>query len=369
MKFIDLSKQYTLIQNKIEYRIQQVLHHGQYIMGPEVYELEKQLTEYVGIQHCISCSSGTDALLMPLLAWGIGPGDAVFTSTFTFIATAEVISLLGATPVFIDIDKTTYNMDFHSLEDAVQKVFSAGKLKPTAVIPVDLFGLPSDYENIEAIARKYGLLVLGDTAQSFGGEINGRKCGGFGDASATSFFPTKPLGCYGDGGAIFTNDDDLATRIRSIRVHGKGTTKYDNIRIGINGRLDTIQAAILLEKLALFPEELSQRQQVADWYTQALSHKVNCQVVPEKYKSSWAQYTIVTGSTQHREEICSSLKENDIPTTIYYPRPLHLQPVFENLGYSEGSFPNAEMISKRILSLPMHPYLLEEEIYRIAEYF
>jgi len=362
MKFIDLGKQYSRIQEKVNDRIQTVLDHGQYILGPEVRELEQQLAAYAGVDHCVSCSSGTDALLMPLMAWGIGPGDAVFTTPFTFIATAEMVRLLGATPVFVDIDPDTLNIDPALVEPAIEKVKAEGKLVPRAILPVDIFGLPADYDAIEPIARKHKLLVLEDGAQSFGGAIGRRKACSFGQAAATSFFPAKPLGGYGDGGAVFTNDEALKARLLSIRVHGQGEDKYQNVRLGINGRLDTLQAAILLEKLAIFDGEIALRRQVAAGYARRLRDKVTVPKVPENYTSVWAQYSPLAESEQHREEILARLGKAGIPTAVYYRLPLHLQEAFADLGWQAGDFPMAEDVSRRVFSLPMHPYLTEEEI-------
>ncbi|HOJ11052.1 MAG TPA: DegT/DnrJ/EryC1/StrS family aminotransferase [Clostridiales bacterium] len=365
--FIDLMEQYRRLKSEIGSGIQQVLEHGKYIMGPEVYELENRLADYVGVRHVISCSSGTDALLMPLMAWNIGKGDAVFTSTFTFIATAEVVSLLGATPVFIDIDPGTWNIDPNSLEEKIRQTIAEGKLIPKVVIPVDIFGLPADYEAIESIAAKYGIKVLEDAAQSFGGIYKGKKTGSFGNAAGTSFFPAKPLGCYGDGGAVLTDDDKLAGELRSIRAHGQGGDKYNNIRTGINGRLDTIQAAVLLAKLNVFDMELLRRNEIADKYTRGLRGVVKTQTIPDGCSSSWAQYSIAVGSYDEREYIREKLTVCEIPTGIYYPRPLHLQEAFSYLGYSEGDFVVAEDVSKRIMSVPMHPYLPDETIEKIIE--
>ncbi len=367
MQFVDLKKQQEGIREDIERRINTVLDHGKYIMGPEIAELEKQLADYVGVKHCISCSSGTDALLIPLMAWGIGPGDAVFTTPFTFIATAEVIQLLGATPVFVDIEEDTFNIDPVLLESAIQKVIEDKQLNPKCILPVDLFGLPANYSEIQKIADKYGIKVLEDGAQGFGGSIGDTKACSFGHAASTSFFPAKPLGCYGDGGAIFTNDPELAAVMDSIRVHGKGSDKYDNIRIGINGRMDTIQAAILLTKLNIFNNELDIRDQVAGKYRALLSPQYQVQAVPKDYRSAWAQFSIVTDDENHRKRLMSKLKDDGIPTAIYYPLPLHLQKAFSHLGYTQGDFSISESISQRIFSVPMHPYLTEEEIKRISD--
>ena len=359
MQFIDLAAQQTTIREKIEARIKVVLDHGRYIMGSEVYEFEEKLAEYVGLKHCISCSSGTDALLISLMAQGIGPGDAVITTPFTYIATAEVISLLGATPVFCDICQDTFNINPDGLQNAYDNALSKN-LIPKAIIPVDLFGLPAHYSLIDQFARDHDLFVLEDAAQSFGGSIHGKKVGSFGHAAATSFFPSKPLGCYGDGGAIFTTDDGLAEAMKSIRIHGAGTDKYDNIRLGMNGRLDTLQAAILLEKLTIFDDELEKRNQAAAYYTDNLQDNFIVPIVPEDYTSSWAQYSILAGTKDLRDDIIKELKGQHIPAMIYYRIPLHLQKVFEKLNYVEGDFPISEDIANRIFSIPMHPYITRE---------
>ncbi|NTU73390.1 DegT/DnrJ/EryC1/StrS family aminotransferase [Candidatus Roizmanbacteria bacterium] len=369
MQFIDLAKQQALIKDKLDVRIQAVLSHGKYIMGPEVTELEDKLKAFVGTKHCLSCSSGTDALLIPLMAWGVGPGDAVLTTPFTFVATAEVVQLVGATPVFVDIDSETFNIDPQKLEEAIKKVISEGKLTPKAIIPVDLFGLPADYHKIEAIAKKYNLLVLEDAAQGFGGAIGNSKACSFGHAGATSFFPAKPLGCYGDGGALFTNDDNMAEIFQSIRVHGMGSDKYDNVRVGLNARLDTFQAAILLEKFACFPKEIELRNHVARCYAEKLKGKIKTPSIPENYTSVWAQYSVLAESSQHRNQLQAKLKDAGVPTAVYYPKPLHLQTAFKHLGYKYGEFPISEAISECVFSLPMHPYLTEEEIDLISKQF
>lgn len=381
MEFIDLAFQQKRIRENIDRRIEAVLNHGQYIMGPEVAALEKELSRYVGAKHAISCASGTDALLMALMARGIGPGDAVLTTPFTFIATAEVISLLGATPVYVDIDRKTYNIDPDQLDRCLSALRSgdaglhplprlAGqtRLTPKAIISVDLFGLPADYGRLGEIAQRNGLFLIEDAAQSFGAEVNGRKACTFGDVSCTSFFPAKPLGCYGDGGMCFCSDDSPAEIMRSIRLHGKGSHKYENIRIGINGRLDTLQAAILLAKFSLFEEEVRLRQVVANHYNELLR---SCQSlvtpeVPAGYQSVWAQYSVLARDGAHRDAIMKGLQGKGIPTVIYYPRPLHLQAAFSFLGYREGDFPASEDSASRIFSLPMHPYLKEEDQQVIA---
>lgn len=362
MQFIDLKKQYSILKEKIDTGIHKVLDHGMYIMGPEISELENKLADYTGRKHCVAVSSGTDALLMPLLAWGIGPGDAVFTTPFTFIATAEVISLVHATPVFVDIDEKTYNIDPAKLEEKIKYVIENTNLKPKLIIPVDLFGLPADYTEIQKIAEKYNLLVLEDAAQGFGGELNGLKAGKFGDAAATSFFPAKPLGCYGDGGAIFTDDDDLFQKLVSIRVHGFGSDRYTHVRIGINGRIDSMQAAVLLAKLSIFDEEIEKRQLVAKMYNERLKDKLVKPFTPAGFKSAWAQYSLLAESESHRTDIQNQLKDAGVPTAIYYPIPLHLQEAFSSLGGKTGYFPVSEEICKRIFSIPFHPYLEEQDI-------
>lgn len=385
MEFIDLAGQQRRIKRKLGDRIQQVLSHGKYIMGPEVLELEKRLADYVGSKHAIGCASGTDALLLALMAYGVGPGDAIFTTTFTFIATAEVISLLGATPVFVDIEPETFNLDPAGLKLAIQAVQANDPsiyplpycppdtrsrstfLQPRGVIPVDLFGLPADYDRLNAIAAEYSLFVLEDAAQSFGAEYRGRKACDLGHAACTSFFPAKPLGGYGDGGMCFTNDDNLDEMIRSLRIHGQGRHKYDNARIGLNARLDTLQAAILLAKFDIFPEEVELRQQVAKLYADLLStSSLRTPSVSAGYKSVWAQYTLLAESDKHRTALQQKLKEAGIPTAIYYPKPLHQQTAFATLRYREGDFLVSEDCANRVLSLPMHPYLQAEEQERIA---
>lgn len=367
MNFIDLKRQYSEIKDLVQSGINTVLDHGMYVMGPEITELEKQLAEYAGVKHAVACSSGTDALLMPLMAWKIGPGDAVFTTPFTFIATAEVIKLVGGTPVFVDIDEKTYNIDPKKLDEAITAVKAEGKLNPKAVIPVDLFGLPADYDEIEKTAEKHNLYVLEDAAQGFGGSRNGRKAGSWGHVAATSFFPAKPLGCYGDGGAIFTNDDEMLELLQSIRMHGQGDDRYDNVRIGINGRLDSIQAAVLLAKLTIFDNEIKLRNEAAAKYISALEGKVVTPHIPEGYTSCWAQFCVLAKDIDDRALLQGKLKEQNIPSPIYYPKPLHLQDAFAELGHEKGDFPVTDMIAERIFALPMHPYLTDEEIKLIAD--
>ncbi len=382
MQFIDLAAQQRRIRQTIEKNILTVLDHGKYIMGPEITDLEERLAAYTGVRHAIGCSSGTDALLMALMAYEIGPGDAVLTTPFTFIATAEVIRLLGATPVFVDIDPVTFNIDPQRLRTAIEALkpgaagnhplpsnAGEGKLTPRGIIPVDLFGLPADYDAILEVAREYGLFVIEDAAQSFGAEYQGRKACSLAPVGCTSFFPAKPLGCYGDGGAVFTDDEDLLEKMLSVRIHGQGHDKYNNIRIGINGRLDAIQAAVLLPKLDIFPEEVVLRQQAADRYGALLGgiSDLTLPAVPENYTSVWAQYSVLAKDETHRSDLLARLKAADIPTAIYYPKPLHMQTAFTGLGYQPGDFPVSEDCARRIFSLPMHPYLKEADQERIAE--
>lgn len=359
MEFLDLKTQQKRIRKPLEKRINNILDHGAYIMGPEVFELEEELANYCGVKHAISCSSGTDALLIPLMAWGVGPGDAVFTTPFTYVATAEVISILGATPIFVDVYESTYNIDCEKLEIEIKRVLNQGKLKPKAIIPVDLFGLPARYRVIEKIAQKYNLKIIEDAAQSFGGSVRNKKVGTFGDVAATSFYPAKPLGCYGDGGAIFTNDDDLALECKAIRIHGTKEDKYNSEMIGLNGRLDSIQAAVLLEKLKIFDEELQLRNEVDDYYRKFLN---SAQYHPQNYQSAHALFSIVLSSNEKRNNLVSSLSKKSIPTVIYYKNPIHLMKAFHYLGYKKGSLPISEKLSDSIVSLPMHPYLNKNDI-------
>ena len=359
MEFLDLKTQQKRIRKPLEKRINKILDHGAYIMGPEVFELEEKLADYCGVKHAISCSSGTDALLIPLMAWDIGPGDAVFTTPFTYVATAEVISILGATPIFVDVYESTYNIDCDKLEVEIRKVINEGKLMPKAIIPVDLFGLPARYRLIDKIAKKYNLKVIEDAAQSFGGSIRDRKVGVFGDVAATSFYPAKPLGCYGDGGAIFTNDDDLAEECKAIRIHGTKKDKYNSEMIGLNGRLDSIQAAVLLEKLSIFDDELELRNEINSHYRKYLN---NAQHHPEGYQSAHALFSVVLGSNNKRDNLINRLSQKKIPSVIYYKFPIHLMEAFQYLGYLKGSLPISENLSHSIVSLPMHPYLNESDI-------
>ena len=364
MQFLDLKTQQIRIRKSLEKRFNDIMDHGAYIMGPEIDELEEKLADYCGVKHAISCSSGTDALLIPLMSWNIGPGDAVFTTPFTYVATAEVISLLGATPVFVDVYESTFNIDCEKLEIAIQETIEKSSLTPKAIIPVDLFGVPARYRLIGSIAEKYNLKVIEDGAQSFGGSIAGEKAGSFGDVAATSFYPAKPLGCYGDGGAIFTNNNDLADQCKAIRIHGTSSDKYNSEIVGMNGRLDSMQAAVLIEKMTIFDEELEMRNKVSNYYRQFLN---NAQYLPKNYNSAHALFSITLGSNKEREEIIQRLALNNIPSVVYYKYPIHLMKGFAYLGYKIGDFPVSEQLSQTIVSLPMHPYLHEKEIDQVIE--
>ena len=358
MEFIDLKSQQARIKAKIDQRIQDVLSHGRYVMGPELDELEERLKNYVGARHCIGASSGTDTLLIAMMALGIGPGDEVITVPFTWISTAEMIALIGATPVFVDIDETTWNMDVSKLESAITE-------KTKAIMPVGIFGQTADMIGINEIASRNGNLpVIEDAAQSFGATHHGKKSGGLSTIGSTSFFPSKPLGCYGDGGGLFTNDDELAERMRHIRVHGQ-TERHHHPILGINGRLDTLQAAILLEKLEIFDDEILRRQEVAQAYGDGIRNSsVTLPMVGPSNTSVFAQYTILSSN---RDVLAASLKKAGIPSVSYYAVPLHLQPVFADLGYKKGQFPITEDVASRGLSLPMNPYLSEEEVAAVCD--
>ena len=362
IQFIDLKSQQARIRPQIDAAIKRVLDHGIYIMGPEVFELEKRLAKFCGVKHAISCSNGTDALALGLMAKNVGAGDAVFVPSFTFAATAEVVAWVGATPVFIDSLEDTYNIDPKSLELGIQTARKAG-LPPVGIIPVDLFGQPADYDAIQVIADDHNLWVMADGAQSFGATYKGRKVGNIGDLATTSFFPAKPLGCYGDGGAIFTNDDELAAIIRSLRVHGQGSDKYDNVRIGMNGRLDTIQAAILIEKLKIFPDELIARQRAADVYNEGLKDCVKTPFVEKESTSTWAQYTVRLPQDTDREKLMIDLKEAGIPTMIYYVKPLHQQTAYKHHLTAAGeALPVCEALADQVLSLPMSGYIETDDM-------
>ena len=414
MEFRDLKKQYQVLREEMDRAVLDAMASGAYIMGPQVRELEQQLAEYVGAKHCLTCANGTDALTLALKAWGIGPGDAVFVPDFTFFSSAEVVPLEGAEPVFVDVCEETFNIDAFDLERSVKRVLTEGRLRPRVVVAVDLFGLPADYRAIRVVADKYGLLILEDGAQGFGGSIqmadqvghdvnvipsnhsvvsrdnsvipgltgNLRRACSFGDIGTTSFFPAKPLGCYGDGGAVFTDNDEWAALIASYRVHGKGTFKYDNVRIGLNSRLDTVQAAVLKVKLKAFAEhELDAVNKVAARYTELL-HGFATPVIPEGYRSSWAQYTVRFASREERDTVQAALKAEGIPAMVYYPKPLHLQTAFAKTpnqvggdggnviqcdhsvipGLTGNLCPVATSLCERVLSLPLHPYMTDEDI-------
>jgi len=362
--FIDLQAQRRRLGEPLNRAIHAAVEGGQWVMGPQVMELEEKLAAFAGAKHCITCANGTDALMIVLRAWDIGPGDAVFVPAFTFAASAEVVALVGASPVFVDVLEDTFNMDPASLEAAIAMVRQTTSLRPRAVMPVDLFGQPAEYRAIEAITTREKLKLLCDTAQGFGGVLDGRRTGTIGDAAATSFFPAKPLGCYGDGGATFTNDDALAELLRSIRIHGQGRDKYENVRIGVNSRLDTIQAAILLEKLKIFPAEIEERERIAVGYNQRLgqSNKIRVPRVIAGAQSTWAQYTI---QVSDRDKVQASLKERGIPTAIYYPIPLSHQKGYRH--YPSAATAVSEKLSKTVISLPMHPYLDDRTLETISE--
>lgn len=360
--FIDLQAQRRRLGPSVEAAIKRVLEHGAFIMGPEITELEAQLGRYAGVKHVLSCASGTDALVLPLMAKGIGAGDAVFCPAFTFAASAEAIVLVGGSPVFVDVDPVDFNMIPASLEAAIAEAEAKG-LTPCAVMPVDLFGQPADYPAIEAIAAKHGLWILADAAQSFGARLDNRRVGSIGDVAATSFFPAKPLGCYGDGGAVFTDDDELIAIMRSLRIHGQGTDKYENVRVGINGRMDTIQAAVLLQKLTIFEDEIEARDRVAVRYAHLLQDVVEVPRLKAGRTSVWAQYTI---RLPNRDQVAERMKADGIPTAIYYPRPLHRQAPYAGYPADPAGLPNTDAMAGLVLSLPMHPYLDEATQDRIV---
>ena len=367
MQFIDLKAQYQALKEEINANIQAVLDDGRYIGGPQVKELEEKLAAYVGRKHCISCANGTDALQIAYMVYGIGEGDAVFCPDITFISSTEPSKMLGAVSVFCDIQPDTYNLCPESLERQIKAVLAEGKLTPKAVVAVDILGNPCDYDAIIPICEKYGLILIEDAAQSFGASYKGKKCCAFGQIATTSFFPAKPLGCYGDGGAIFTDDEELYLKMKSIRVHGSGSNRYDNVRLGMNGRMDTIQAAVVLAKLDIFEDELESRQKVAAWYAEELK---DCLVLPEtdpEYFSAWAQYTLKAKDEEERDRIIAGMKEKDIPVMIYYPIPLHEQTAYKNLGYEGVDLPYCSKVAKQVFSLPMHPYLKQEEVKYICD--
>jgi dTDP-4-amino-4,6-dideoxygalactose transaminase len=364
MQFIDLGAQRERIREKLRMAIDAVVDDGRYILGPQVGEFEKKLAAYVGVKHVVACANGTDALLLPLLASGIGPGDAVFVPSFTFAATAEVVALAHAEPVFVDVDPDTYNIDIASLEAAIAAVKKEGRLTPKAIIPVDLFGLAAGYREIGPIAEREKLLVVEDAAQAIGGKADNVMCGAFGHVGSTSFYPAKPLGCYGDGGAMFTNDDAFAEKLRSYAFHGKGETQYDNIHVGLNSRLDTLQAAILIEKLAILEDEMVARQAVARRYADGLGDVVKVARVPAGHRSAWAQYAI---ETENRDALKAHLQANGIPSVIYYVKPLHSQVAYAKYPQTPTGLPVSESLPSRILCLPMHPYLSETDQDKIID--
>ncbi|MBQ9472902.1 MAG: DegT/DnrJ/EryC1/StrS family aminotransferase [Bacteroidales bacterium] len=365
MQFRDLIRQYQHLKPSIDQAMLQVAASGSYIMSEAVTSLENRLAQYVGVRHCITCANGTDALYLALRCWDIGPGDLVFVPDFTFFASAEVVAMCGATPVFVDVDSRTFNI---SPDDLESKIASAGTLysgTPRAVIAVDLFGLPANYDAIRPIAHKHGLHLLEDGAQGFGGSLGHRRACSFGDIATTSFFPAKPLGCYGDGGALFTDSDEWASLLRSLRVHGKGTDKYDNVRIGLNSRLDALQAAILDVKLTAFANhELDAVNQAAAQYSSLLAGSTQCPCIPDGYTSSWAQYTITLANPSRRDQLRQQLQTMGIPTAVYYPKPMHAQTAFAKLPPSDC--PIASSLAQSVLSLPIHPYITQQEIQQVA---
>lgn len=370
MQFRDLKKQYEVLKPEIDAAIAGVIDSSRFISGPQVKELEAQLADYVGVKHCITCGNGTDAITLAMMAWGIGEGDAVFVPDFTFFSSGECPAIVGATPIFVDVDQRTFNLDPLKLEQAIQTILSEGKFTPKAVVAVDLFGLPADSPAIKAVCEKNGLLLLEDGAQGFGGSINGKMACSFGDIATTSFFPAKPLGCYGDGGAIFTDDDEWAALLRSLTVHGKsGSDKYNNIRIGMNSRLDTIQAALLIPKFKAFREqEIDAVNHAADKYTELLADSgIVTPLIPEGYVSSWAQYTIQLPDSINRAMLIEHLKSKGIPSMVYYAKPMHLQGAFEGTKSAIADCPVTENLCKTVLSLPMHPYLKDDEIKKICD--
>ena len=356
--FIDLAAQRRRLGQSVDEAVSKVLTHCQFINGPEVTQLEAALAAFSGARHVVSCASGTDALLMVLMAKGVGRGDAVFCPSFTFCATGEAVALTGATPVFVDVDEATFNIDANSLKRGIATAKKLG-LTPKAVIPVDLFGQSADHDAIGAVAEAEGLFILDDAAQAFGASYKGRRLGTFGLATATSFFPAKPLGCFGDGGAIFTDDAELAATLRSVRVHGQGSDKYDNVRLGLTGRLDTMQAAILIEKLKIFEDEIAARNKVAARYAQGLGNVVAVPQVAAGCTSVWAQYTIRLPKDCDRDDFAAALKAQGIPTAIYYPKSMHQQTAYRDFPVADGGLAASESLSRDVISLPMHAYLEE----------
>ncbi|MCY3768929.1 MAG: DegT/DnrJ/EryC1/StrS family aminotransferase [Gammaproteobacteria bacterium] len=364
MKFVDLDAQFRVVEPGIRAALDRVLQHTQFIMGPEVGALERQLGEYCGARHVLTAASGSDALLMALMAYDVGPGDGIIAPPFTFVATAEMVALLGATTVFVDVEENSFNLDVNLLEEAIRKVQDRGRVNLKGIIPVDLFGLPARHDEIQAIAERNGLFVISDAAQSFGAQYRGRKAGVFGDIAITSFFPAKPLGCYGDGGAVFTASDELAEKIESIRIHGKGDSQYENIRIGVTGRMDTIQAAVLGCKLEIFEGELDRRQEIAGYYSERLEGHVAVPAVPDDSRSAWAAYTI---RTPRRDQVRAQLQRENIPFAVYYPSPLHRQPAFADALWGGEDMAVSDRLSREVISLPIHPYLADRDQDRVIE--
>lgn len=367
MEFRDLKAQYSRYKNEIDSAIQEVINNTNFIGGKEVNTLEQRLAEYIGVKHCITCANGTEAMTLLMMAWDIKEGDAVFVPDFTFFSTGEIVSFRGATPIFVDVDTDTFNIDTIKLEKAIIRVLDERRLAPKVIIPVDLFGLPADHIEIERIAKRYNLRVLEDAAQGFGGSINGKKACSFGDAATTSFFPAKPLGCYGDGGAIFTNDNELAELLNSLKIHGKGDNKYDNVRIGVNSRLDSIQAAVLNVKLTAFIEhELDDVNRVYRLYSENLKGIVETPIIPEGYVSSFAQYTIKLKNEEERDNLQAKLKEEGIPSMVYYVKPMHKQGACSEHDYDDNDFEVTNELCNTVLSLPMHPYMSIEEVNHVV---
>lgn len=366
MQFIDLEAQQSVIKDALDKRIQCVMSHGKYIMGPEVFELEKKLSQFCGSKYAITCANGTDALQLALMTLKVGVGDAVFVPSFTFAATAEIIPPLGATPIFVDVNPDTFNMDADSLKRCVLLAVEQG-LKPVCVIPVDLFGLPADYDAIYDVANEHEMTVISDSAQGFGSIYKGKKSGTLGHITTTSFFPAKPLGCYGDGGALFTDNEEWANMLSSLRFHGKGQDKYDNVRLGINSRLDTFQAAILLEKLTIYPEEINKRLRVAKNYSSLLAGIIETPIVPNEYSSVWAQYTLKAKNSEERSQLMEFLKNQNIPTVIYYPLPLHQQSAYKSFPIDPSGCHMSELVAEQVFSIPMHPYLSLDQQKHIAD--
>jgi len=367
MEFRDLKAQYEKYKSEIDSAIQEVINNANFIGGEEVNTFEAKLAEYVGVKYCITCANGTEAMTLLMMAWDIKEGDAVFVPDFTFFSTGEIVSFRGATPIFVDVNRDTFNIDTTKLEKAINKVIEDGNLTPKVIIPVDLFGLPADHIEIERIAKKYNLRVLEDAAQGFGGSINGKKACSFGDAATTSFFPAKPLGCYGDGGAIFTNDNELAELLNSLKIHGKGDNKYDNVRIGVNSRLDSIQAAVLNVKLTAFIDhELEDVNEVYRLYTEKLKGIVETPVIPDGYVSSFAQYTIKLKNKEERDALQAKLKDKGIPSMVYYVKPMHKQGAFADYVYDDADFEVTNELCQTVLSLPIHPYLNLADVEKVC---